>query len=410
MNRLRTQGSRLRVRCTLMLTMSAGCAAPVPPVPSPPSPRVVTVTADIVNNLVLVPVSVNGSASAPFILDTGASSSVIDQADVARFGLTPCAKTEADTGGGSVDASAIRHVTLELGGVKLPAVDIVAIDLSGVEAGLGTHVAGILGSEIFKQQVVEIDYAKQVVRLHDPADFHYAGTARPVPMVFRDDIPLVRPIFVTPAGDELDAKVEFDTGQAGALTLIRPFVIGAELMDPAHPGVSITTGSILAGKVPASVIRLKSIRLGDTSLKDVVANVTPNAEAAGVSGETMGLLGGEVLRRFRVFVDYSRSQAFLEPNGTVPEPFEFDMSGMSLAAQGATLHEYRVRSVIPGSPVAEAGVAVGDLLASVDGRPSQAMTLTEIRKLFREPTRQFDLELMRGAKGMAITIRTRRLI
>jgi hypothetical protein len=271
-------------------------------------------------------------------------------------------------------------------------------------------VAGILGSDIFKQQVVEIDYAKQVVRLHDPADFHYAGTARPVPMVFRDDIPLVRPIFVTPGGDELDAKVEFDTGQAAALTLIRPFVIGAELMDPAHPGVPITTGAILAGKVPASVMRLKSIRLGDAALANVVTNVTPNAEAAGVGGETMGLLGGEALRRFRIFVDYSRSQAFLEPNGSIPEPFEFDMSGMSLAAQGATLHEYRVRSVIPGSPAAKAGVAPGDLLASVDGRPSQQMTLTEIRRRFRELDRPFALELTRGAKRVHINLKTRRLI
>jgi hypothetical protein len=49
--------------------------------------------------------------------------------------------------------------------------------------------------------------------------------------------------------------------------------------------------------------------------------VAPTASAAGISGETMGLLGGEVLRRFRVFVDYSRSQLFLEPNEHVREPF-----------------------------------------------------------------------------------------
>ena len=353
-----------------------------------------TVTAEIINNLVLVPVSVNGSKPALFVLDTGASSSVIDEADAAQFGLKPGAK----------------NVTLELGEVKLPALDLVAIDLSGVEAGLGQHVAGILGSEIFKQQVVEIDYANKAVRLHDPEGFQYAGTAKPVAMVFRGDIPLVRPIFVTPEGDELDAKVEFDTGQAGALTLIRPFVIGAELTDPSQPEVPITTGAILPGRIPAHVMRLKAIRLGDTSFGNVVTNVTPNAEAAGVSGETMGLLGGEVLRRFRVFVDYSRSQVFLEPNGSVSEPFEFDMSGMSLAAQGDTLHEYRVRFVIPGSPAAEAGVAAGDLLASVDGRASQTMMLSEIRERLREPNRQFALELTRGAKRLAVNIRTRRLI
>jgi hypothetical protein len=407
---LRTQGSGLKgpLALTLLLgIVAANCAAPAP---LPPSPHPVEITADIVNNLVLVPVSVNGSTPAPFILDTGASTSVLDEADAAQFGLTPGGKVTAGTAGGSIDAATLRNVTLELGGVTLPAFDMVAIDLSGVEAGLGQHVAGILGSEIFKVRVVEIDYANKVVRLHDAPGFSYGGSARPVAMVFRDDIPLVRPIFVTPAGEEMDTKVEFDTGQAGALTLIRPFAIGAELMDPAHPGVPITTGAILAGKVPASVMRIGSIRLGAASLTNVVTNVTPTAEAAGVSGETMGLLGGEVLRRFRVFVDYSRSEVFLEPNGNVAEPFEFDMSGMSLAAQGATLHEYRVRSIIPGSPGAEAGLVAGDILVSVDGRASNTMTLTEIRNMFREPNRQFALELTRGAKRLAVSMKTRRLI
>jgi hypothetical protein len=256
----------------------AGCRTP----PDSP-PQVVTIAVDIVNNLVLVPVSVNGSQPASFVLDTGASSSTLDR------------------------PGNVRAISLDIGGVTLPIGDSNAKDLSGLEAALGRDVAGVLGAEIFKERVVEIDYANRVVRLHEPSGFHYTGAAPPIGMVFRGDIPLVRPIFTTPDGDELDAKLELATGETGALTLIRPFVIGADLAD--------------ASAVPSDAIRVKSIRVGDVSLNNVVANVSPTASAVGIGGETMGLLGGEVLRRFRVFVDYSRSQLFLEPNQNVGDKF-----------------------------------------------------------------------------------------
>jgi hypothetical protein len=38
-------------------------------------------------------------------------------------------------------------------------VTVVAIDLTGLHAGLGRHVDGILGYDIFCRYVVEIDYA-----------------------------------------------------------------------------------------------------------------------------------------------------------------------------------------------------------------------------------------------------------
>jgi S1-C subfamily serine protease len=158
------------------------------------------------------------------------------------------------------------------------------------------------------------------------------------------------------------------------------------------------------------VTRLRSIRLGDAALERVVTNVTPTANDAGVSGEIMGLVGGEVLRRFKIFVDYPRLQLFLEPNARFGEPFEFDMSGMSLAAQGANLNEYRVRSLISGSPATEAGVAAGDILTAIDGRATMRMTLWDVRQLFGQPDREFALEMKRGKQQRQIKLRTRRLI
>ncbi len=405
-------GFRLRTPGIALLFLGfglVGCARRET-APTDPAVPVVSVSAEVVNNLVIVPVKVNGSAAVPFILDTGASSSVVDRADVRELGLTLGEDADATTGGGRVAAAAIRNLTFEIGGINIPATNPVTMDLSGVETGLGHHIAGILGSDIFKQRVVEIDYAEQTVRLHDARSFHYLGPAKPLVISIDEGVPFVNPVFVRPDGSELDAKLEFDTGQSGALTLIKPFVDGADLTNPSQPILKIATGAIFPGKVSAYVTRLNAIRLEDSWLKNVVTNVTPTAEDAGVSGATMGLMGGEVLRRFRIFVDYSRSQAFLEPNDHSGDPFEFDMSGISLASQGPLLNEYRARSVIAGSPASEAGVSAGDLLTAIEGRATQTMTLSDVRRLFRQPDRQFALELKRGERRVQMKLKTRKLI
>jgi C-terminal processing protease CtpA/Prc len=141
-----------------------------------------------------------------------------------------------------------------------------------------------------------------------------------------------------------------------------------------------------------------------------VVNVTPDAEGAGVSGSTAGLLGGEILRRFTVTLDYSRSRIILEPNAQLDAPMEFDMSGMSLAAVASDPSTYRVRTLIEQSPAADAGVAVGDLLIAIDGTPVRATTLNDLRPRLRVPGKRFVLTLKRGDTTIERVITTRRLI
>jgi C-terminal processing protease CtpA/Prc len=157
-------------------------------------------------------------------------------------------------------------------------------------------------------------------------------------------------------------------------------------------------------------VRIAGIRLGRFLVTNPVVTVTPDAEGAGVSGGTVGLLGGEVLRRFRVTVDYSRSRIILEPNAQLDAPMEFDMSGMSLAAVSSDPSMFSVRTLIETSPAADAGVAVGDLLMAIDGTPVRAVTLNDIRQRFKVPGRRFALTLKRGNSMIELTITTRRLI
>ena len=90
----------------------------------------------LTNNLVVVPVRVNGSRQLPFILDTGASASVIDRRQAESLRLAATAAANVSTGGGDVEASEINGVALQIGDVGLPDLNVIAIDSATPRASL----------------------------------------------------------------------------------------------------------------------------------------------------------------------------------------------------------------------------------------------------------------------------------
>ena len=86
--------------------------------------------------------------------------------------------------------------------------------------------------------------------------------------------------------------------------------------------------------------------------------------------------------------DYARRLIWLAPRGNgvaAPEPLTaFDRAGLFLVArrEGGVQHVF-VQRVIAGSPAAEAGLAEGDEVTSLDGRPVPGMRLSVLRATFR---------------------------
>jgi predicted aspartyl protease len=376
------------------------------------------IPAELITNLMVIRGSINGSEPLFLIVDTGAGSSVIDRARAEQLGLRFGKSEDATTGGGSIEAMQIDSVTLQIGGVEITGLPLIAIDLASLQAGLDPRIDGILGYDLFQRYVVEFDYAASVLRLRQPEGSQPHGSVT-VPIQLREQIPFVIIGLTSLTGRRADALLEFDTGQTGALTLTQSFVEKAGLLEPSQPTLAITTGALLPGQVPARIARLGSVRLDTIDVNAPTANITPSETAAGVSQDADGILGAEILRRFTVAVDYSRLQVTLSPNHELNTPIEVDMTGMSLAAllapqegvaQRRSTGQCRVRTVIAASPAAAAGIAAGDILIAIDGRSAGNMTLTEVRQIFRVPDVELRLTLARDGKERQVTIRTRRLI
>jgi hypothetical protein len=139
-----------------------------------------------------------------------------------------------------------------------------------------------------------------------------------------------------------------------------------------------------------------------------------------------GTVGSEILRRFKLFVDYPNKQIFFRANSSLKEPFNYDKSGLILDYDGvkvveevkrikmnSNLHtsefntqstsrsliisvvvkpKISVKSIRDLSPAQEVEILPGDELLKINGKNAYSLDLEEIR------------DILAGKKGSRIKL------
>ena len=123
----------------------------------------------------------------------------------------------------------------------------------------------------------------------------------------------------------------------------------------------------------------------------------------------MGNIGGEILRRFTVYLDYPHKRMILEPHDGTKETFEADMSGLGLIMNDS-LTAATVDYVAPGMAAEHAGLVVGDTLVSIDGMPANGAAIREMRKRFRRDGERITLAVRRGGEMQTVTLVLHRVV
>jgi hypothetical protein len=348
-----------------------------------------------------------------FQFDSAAGSSLLTPRAAERVGLRPDAWGSAGgAGDNTIRIQVARGVTLRLGRVSWIAPTVVLIPLDNIDEGTGRRADGLIGKDFLDRFVVEIDYQTGTMNLYDPAKYVYSGTGTSLPITLAEG-PIINAKITMPGRGVMPCRLLVDAPFTGTLSFTRPFVEKYRLIDAATaltPNLLKSRIGGIGGESVTYIGRVQSLTLGPHSFDRPVAEFCLAEGGTLARSDIEGLLGAEILRRFRVIFDYPHSRMILEPAATLKDPFEHDMSGLEIRAIAPELKVFAVRRVHEGSPAAQAGVHVGDRLIMLNGRPAQQLTLPEIREMLRLPGREIRMSVKRADEDKEIVFTLRRLI
>lgn len=209
---------------------------------------------------------------------------------------------------------------------------------------------------------------------------------------------------VTASGQTIESYFEIDTGMSGTAYLKTTTVNRYDLAAGMRT-IQAPTDIEANGEFNRRIGRAKSLRLGRFIIDNPTISLAQNVEGEG------GTVGEEILRRFKVIFDFSHHRMILEPNSHFKDPYEEDMSGISLTPEksnGTKL--FRVRQVVAGSPASEAGLQADDLITAIGDQPAGNFTEGRIEHMFKQDGREFTLTIKRGEKAIQLRLKLRRLI
>lgn len=362
---------------------------------------------ELASSVVFVQVRINESDPLWFVLDSGSDNSYISVGAAKALGLRLVKTGEgAPVAGGSVQESVVRNVSVSVAGVRLQNQTILAGSFfQSFEPVIGHRWDGILGGDFIRRFVVEIDYEARVVTLSDSKSFQYRGRGEVLPIKLIGTTPAIRGKLVQSGQPPVEGYYAIDTGGSAGVALFGPFIKKHSLIDRAQKTISVSAPNI-GGQMKALIGRVTSLQLGQIIISNPIAGFSRDATFGGFDGN----IGGEVLSRFSIILDYSRRRVILEPNQHFAEPYEYNMSGMRLVAEGKDGHVFKVSQVMPNSPAAEAGLGEGDVLTGIDGQSTTRFTLGQLNQMLKVDGREYQLRIERDGNTMQIRIKLRRLI
>lgn len=292
--------------------LAQDASAPREPAP-PPTSEVTIVPFELADNLVRIPVDVNGQRRSG-VLDSGAGAVLVDRQVSRELGLSEGASA-GDAAGGGNEAKQLLPVIISrvaAGPFRFEDVAAYAVDLGNLSSSAGFPVDVLLGAPAFQNGTISIDYARRQVTVDRSGAT--VGCASPIPLEIVHGTPVIE-IEVRPTEGErpVRLKVLVDLGtRHSALVLGGAFVRSEPGQGLLRKAVAKEIGFGVGGAVKGAVVRVAEVRADASSFGPLDVSLTsdvPAFEGTGIDG-TLGvpLWNGGVIA-----FDYSRRRLCITP-------------------------------------------------------------------------------------------------
>lgn len=334
-------------------------------------------------NYFLLEATINDKGPFTLLIDTGANQTVLSPkaADRLADDARPAAAYATGSQGRTQRISSfVRVRSLRAGPLELRDFDAVTIELTRVQAALGTRLDGILGYPAFSRLLLTLDYPARQVRV-SPGELPDEDGKLIIPLTSWDR-PNVEAVM---AGRRRIFLL--DSGKSGGVSVTRfddfPFE---------SPPADVSTGVAVGGGFVRRMGRLNGdIDIGAIRLRRPVIE----------NSDSSNLIGAEAMDGFAVTFDQQNQRVRFEPAaGTVVQFPPVRGIGVGFGYED---NAWTVSHVFDGTPAQLAGLVEGDRVVRVGGRRLSDLSCRRTSDLFQgEETLQLDV--VRSRKWMRFDV------
>jgi predicted aspartyl protease len=359
----------------------------------------------LVDGFVFIQARVNGSEELNLLFDTGCTQLVIHSSTAERLGLTATPITKHDGSGPFVER-VIEGVSVTIGDLTLERLDALQRDPVALQRRFGARVDGVIGADLLRNHVIEIDYDQMRFTMYDSDRFLYAGAGTDYDIAANPYVAIMVASIVLGDGEVLSGRFLIDTGAGVSVALNTPFVNRHDLLKRIgveHISYTLAVQSVRMTSHPG---RLARFDLGHHAF-DNMPVLLSQTEAGPLSPDVIaGIIGNQVWKRFNTIFDYKRNTLHLEPNGLHGEEFRVDGSGLAISptASGG----FVVHGVFEGSPAAAARVRVGDVITEINGVDASELATHEMKELLARDGETVSLAIDRDGDPLTVSLRLKR--
>lgn len=371
-------------------------------------------------NLIILPVRINGSAPMNFVLDSGISSTIITELTgvdtvslqyvreitLAGLGSGDPGTAYASTG----NTFTIDHPTHPGSNITGNNHDIYILtkDHFNLSKQLGMQINGLIGATFFTSFIVEINYTDQLITFHDPDRFHINRKYRryqefPLEMIGKKAF--INATLIQYPDRQIDIKLLIDTGASLALWIAAHSNPDIKIPDQTIPAM---LGQGLSGTIAGVNARVKGLEFAGHKFKYPIVSFPDSSSVSGMMKEYQrnGSLGNDLLRRFNIIFDYPHNRILFKPNNSINDAFSYNKSGMEIEKPYYKVPIYTVFDVVADSPADKAGIKMGDQLEMINYLLVKNLQMDEINSILHGHNGQsIRIRIMRNGESLKFRFR-----
>lgn len=401
-----------------------------------------------VDNLIIIPVEINNT-KLNMLLDSGSEPSLIfsfPENDTIHLFNTK--KIKISGLGNEEIAEGIfsdKNMANVSGFVNRSFDLLVILDESlNFSSRIGIPVNGILGYSFFKNNIVQIDYQKKKITIYKDRKIlekRKMKSFTPLPISVVNDRAYLN-VHAKLDEKEHNLKLLVDTGLGDGLWLFE----NEEIKSNANYFEDVL-GEGIGGTVFGKKSRLDELQFSKFSFKSplVCYPDTASYKQLRLIKNRNGSLGGAMLKRFSMIMDYKGEQLYLKKSVFYDDPFNYNMSGIEVQHGGIewvkdelvrdskpsnsinandlifensnlkykfTLKPiYVIASIRKNSPAESAGLLVGDKILRIDRKGIGNLTKQKIDEMLQsEDGKTIEVEIERKGVVKKIEFKLKKLL